>query len=236
MIDSSTAHRVSPNWAYGFPELSAAHRAKITESRRIAVPGCHASGFLAIVYPLVAMGLLARDCPISATSLSGFSGAGKKAIAQYEAAGRDPALDSPRLYALSQAHKHLPEMMGIAGLAFEPVFQPVICDFFAGMAVSIPLRAAQLRGTPAPGDVADALADYYAGQPMIEVRRAPEDGFLPANLLAGDNRLRIYACGNGERMVLTSLFDNLGKGASGAAMQCMNIALGLPEQTGLTQF
>ncbi|NLG24335.1 MAG: N-acetyl-gamma-glutamyl-phosphate reductase [Clostridiales bacterium] len=233
VLDASTAHRVSPGWAYGFPELSPAHRAAIASAGRIAVPGCHATGFLAIVYPLVALGILPRDYPLAATSLSGYSGAGKKAIAQYEAADRPAALDSPRLYALSQAHKHLPEMTAVADLLAPPVFQPVICDFYAGMAISVPLNASRLGAPATPDSLFDALTGYYAGQPMISVSRAPGDGFLPANLLAGDNRLTIYVCGNDERIVLTSLLDNLGKGASGAAMQCMNVALGLPEQTGL---
>lgn len=232
ILDASTAHRVTPGWAYGFAELSTEHRQAIGASARIAVPGCHATGFLAGVYPLVRLGILPPDLPLSCHSITGYSGGGKGMIAAYESDGRAPALDSPRQYGLGLRHKHLPEMTQVPGLTSPPLFNPIVCDFYAGMAVSVPLQLDRLRrGTTREG-LRDALAEHYLGARFISVHDAPEDGFLPANLLAGTNGLRLYVCGNDEQVTLVSVLDNLGKGAAGAAMQNLNIALGLAEDTG----
>lgn len=232
IIDASTAHRTNPDWAYGFPELSDEFRRKIENGKRVAVPGCHASGFLSIVYPLVSGGVLPADYPVVSHSISGYSGAGKKAIAQYEADDRDISLDSPRQYALSQNHKHLPEMQYIAGLKDKPLFNPFIVDYFSGMEVSIPLKMSLLKKVKSAKEVYEVLANHYKGQKMVAVEDHTGENaqsFLPANMLSGKNTMIIGVHGNDERIVITSVFDNLGKGASGAAMQCMNIMLGLDE-------
>ncbi|MDO4547508.1 MAG: N-acetyl-gamma-glutamyl-phosphate reductase [Clostridia bacterium] len=231
VIDTSTAHRVNPDWAYGFSELSETHRAAIASKKLIANPGCHATGFISIAYPLVKLGLLPADYAFSCHSITGYSGGGKKMIAQYEDAGRDEFLSSPRQYALSQAHKHLPEMTAIPGLTQSPIFNPIVCDFYSGMAVSVPLNTRGLNLT-ADG-IRRSLEDFYAGSELIEVEKAPDDGFIPANLLSGRDGMKIFVCGNDERITVTSVFDNLGKGAAGAAVQNMNIALGLDERLAL---
>lgn len=234
IIDASTAHRVNPDWAYGFPELGEDFRQKIIKSDRVAVPGCHASGFLSIVYPLVKLGIMPNDYPIVCHSISGYSGAGKKAIAQYEASDRSVDLDSPRQYAMAQTHKHLPEMQLIPGLKYKPLFTPIIADFYSGMEVTIPLYTRLLNGNQTVESVYVALKDYYKGQKMIDVKKNFGDdivNFMPANELSGKNTMNITVHGNDERVVVTSIFDNLGKGASGAAMQCMNVMLGLPEDS-----
>lgn len=233
IIDASTAHRTSPGWDYGFAELSPRHRAAIQASRRGANPGCHASGFIAIVYPLVACGLLPPDALLSCHSITGYSGGGKKMIAQYEAPDRPAELDSPRQYGLSQAHKHLPEMQKICGLAYAPIFNPIVADFYKGMAVSVPLHSAWVGGRSAE-EVRQALAAHYEGQALVHV--APEvvcDGLLASNPLAGTNEMELCVCGNAERMTVVARFDNLGKGASGAAVQNMNLMLGFAEKAGL---
>ncbi|MDR3051778.1 MAG: N-acetyl-gamma-glutamyl-phosphate reductase [Oscillospiraceae bacterium] len=232
VIDTSTAHRVAPGWAYGLPELSVGHRQAVAAAARIAVPGCHATGFLAAVYPLVAAGALASDAPLTCHSITGYSGGGKAMIAQYQAPDRPAAFDSPRQYALGQAHKHLPEMRVVAGLSRPPVFNPIVCDFYAGMAVSVPLHATLLQRPMGKAMLLALLRGHYAGQRFISVHPGPEEGMLSTGTLAGTNDLRVYVCGNDERLTLVSVLDNLGKGASGAAMQCMNIALGLPEDAG----
>lgn len=235
IIDASTAHRTADGWAYGFPELSPAHRAAIASGKRVAVPGCHASGFLSLVYPLRAAGILPADYPIVSYSLTGYTGGGKKMIAEYEGEGRDIALDSPRQYGLTQQHKHLPEMQAVASLAQPPIFAPIVADFPQGMEVSIPLYSALLNGKPAPAEVHAALSAHYAGSKMVSVLPLGGDGtgFLPSNPLAGKCTMQIFVGGNDDRILLCSLFDNLGKGASGAAVQCMNIMLGLEEDLGL---
>ncbi len=233
VIDASTAHRVAPGWAYGFPELSPAHRAAVASGTRIANPGCYATGFLSIVYPLVSLGLISLDAHLTCHAVSGYSGAGKKGIAQYENPDRGESFKSPRLYGLGLAHKHLPEMQKVSGLEKPPLFNPLICDFYAGMSVSVPLWAAQFEKRVTPASLKDALSAFYEDSKLISVLDAPEDGFLPANLLTGTNRLNLYAFGNGEQITLTAVLDNLGKGASGAAVQNMNIALGLDEYAGL---
>lgn len=233
IIDASTAHRTSPGWDYGFAELSPRHRAAIQASRRVANPGCHASGFIAIVYPLVACGLLPPDALLSCHSITGYSGGGKKMIAQYEAPDRPAELDSPRQYGLSQTHKHLPEMQKLCGLAYAPIFNPIVADFYKGMAVSVPLHSAWVGGRSAE-EVRQALAAHYEGQALVHV--APEavcDGMLASNPLAGTNEMELCVCGNAERMTVVARFDNLGKGASGAAVQNMNLMLGFAEKAGL---
>ena len=231
IIDTSTAHRTSPLFAYGFPELPGS-RERIAASRRIANPGCHASGVIALVAPLVAAGLLAPDTPLAAFSLTGYSGGGKKMIADYESEGRDPLLDAPRAYGLSQSHKHLPEIAAVCGLATLPVFCPVVAPYYAGMEVTVPLHASQLRGSLA--DVRECLAAAYPAG-MVTYSDADEGGFLSAAAMTGRDDMIVSAFGNDERMTLVSRFDNLGKGASGAAIQNMNITLGVPEDTGLVK-
>ena len=240
IIDASTAHRTEAGWAYGFPELSAKHREAIRTGKRIANPGCHASGFISLVYPLIAGGILPADYPVASFSLTGYSGGGKKMIAEYESPDR-PAhskLDAPKSYGLGLAHKHLPEMAAVTGLDTAPNFVPVVADYYAGMETMIPLDVTAL-GVSAP-QVASALAEYYAGQPMVKVHplcEGTDGGFLAANKLAGKDTLEIYCLANpdGTRMQLISLFDNLGKGSSGAAVQCMNLMLGLEETKGLAR-
>lgn len=234
VIDASTAHRTEPGWAYGFAELSEEHRAAIRRSKRIANPGCYASGFLSIVYPLVKEGIVGRDYPFVCHAVSGYSGAGKKGIAEYEAEGRSALYDAPRLYALTLAHKHLPEMMGQCGLTRTPVFDPYVCDFYAGMSVSVPLFRDLMEKNLTVDDVFAFFTEYYARHnTFLSVTRDSEDGFLSANKLAGTNRLEIFVGGNSESILLTARLDNLGKGASGAAVQNMNLALGLDESLGL---
>lgn len=233
VIDASTAHRTSPDWTYGFPELSSAHRHALAKAKRICVPGCHATGFIAIAYPLIQLGVLSKDALLHCHSITGYSGGGKKMIAAYEAEGRARVYDSPRQYGLGLKHKHLPEMKYITGLAHTPVFNPIVCDFYAGMAVSVPLHKGQMQTPRTCAQLLEQLQAFYAGQQFVHVSAAPEDGFLPANLNTDTNVLTLFVCGNDEQVTLVSVLDNLGKGASGAAMQCMNIALGLPEETGL---
>ncbi len=238
IIDASTAHRTNPDWAYGFPELSAAHREKIVKSNRVAVPGCYASGFLSLVYPMVESGMLPKDYPVTCHAVSGYSGAGKGAIAVYESEDRPDGYGSPRQYALGQTHKHLPEMQKIAGLSYAPIFNPMVCDYFAGMVVSVPLHRRLLNGNPSVEEIHAMFLNHYAGQQFVKVRAIAgtdvlEDGFLPANTLAGTNMLEVFVSGNEERILLAARLDNLGKGASGAALQCFNIMTGAAEETGL---
>lgn len=234
LLDTSTAHRTAPGWVYGLPELG--RREAVARANRVAVPGCHATGFITLAAPLVAAGLLPASARLSCTSLTGYSGGGKSMIAAYEAEDRPNTYNSPRQYALGQKHKHLPEMQKIAGLAYPPVFNPIVADYFSGMVVTVPLHMRLLQKPMTPEDVTKAFADYYGGQRFIHVMpygQLPEDGTMDANSLAGTNDLEIYIVGTAEQIVLISRFDNLGKGASGAAVQCMNLMLGLPEDTGL---
>ena len=230
IIDASTAHRTATGWTYGFPELSASQKQAIATSKRIANPGCHATGFIAGVYPLVQAGVLSADYPFTAFSLTGYSGGGKSMIAEYENKQRNNAYDSPRQYALSQMHKHLPEMQKITGIANPPIFLPIVGDYHCGMAISIPLHCQLFSKKYKKADILEILQTHYQSQPLITVSEIKE-GFLPANALA--NHLHLYLAGNDDRMMLTAVFDNLGKGASGAAVQNMNIVLGLDETTGL---
>lgn len=237
IIDASTAHRTNPDWAYGFPELGEDFLNKIKNSKRVAVPGCYASGFMSIVYPLVHTGICDATYPFSANAISGYSGAGKKAIAAYEEDGRDTKFDAPRLYAMGQMHKHLKEMQAIAGLNEKPLFNPYVCDFLQGMLVTVPLYVDRLNKKISPQELRDTLAKFYSGSDFIRVmpykETGSEDGFLSANHLSGKDYLEIYVGGNEERISITACLDNLGKGASGAAVECMNIMLGLDPKTGL---
>ena len=238
IIDASTAHRTNPDWAYGFPELDKSFREKIISSTRVAVPGCYASGSIAILYPLVKHEILPKDYPVVIHAVSGYSGAGKKAIAQYEDANRNKELDSPRLYAMTQAHKHLPEIAKISGLDFAPVFNPYICDYFQGMTVSVGLHSRLLSKKLSAHDVWEMFAAHYEGSRFVKVCGFMGEGtlneqFIPANTLAGTNEMQVFVYGNDDRIMITTRFDNLGKGASGAAVQCMNIMMGIDESTGL---
>lgn len=233
VLDASTAHRTLPGWAYGFAELSPAHESAIKAARYVAVPGCHATGFIALVYPLVAQGMLKSDACLNCHSVTGYSGGGKTMIAQYE---QHPAgLLSPRQYGLSQTHKHIKEMTAVSGLDNSPVFSPMVSNFYSGMVVSLPLFAAQT------GLTAKALGqfyrDYFKGQGLIQVLDEAEiqmlNGFLPADALAGKDMLEIIVTGNEQRMVASARFDNLGKGSSGAAVQCLNLMMGANPLTGL---
>lgn len=236
VIDASTAHRTAPGWVYGFPELYKDPAQTIGAARFVANPGCHATGFLASAAPLAALNVLPRDYPLTCFSLTGYSGGGKKMIAQYEAAEKAESLYSPGLYGLTQAHKHLPEMQKLCGLKKPPVFTPIVDDYYKGMAATVPLHRSQLTGEATLHQVWQALADHYAGEKLVHV--APEGSAdagskLYGNARAGDNGLTLVAAGNDERFTITALFDNLGKGASGAAVQNMNIMLGFEETAGL---
>ncbi len=235
IIDASTAHRTNPDWAYGFPELSPEFRKKIETSNRVAVPGCYASGFASMVYPLVKLGILPADYPVSVHAVSGYSGAGKKAIAVYEGDNRPADYDSPRQYALTQQHKHLPEMQKICGLEYAPAFNPLICDYFSGMVVSLPIHTRLLSKKYSASDVRKALEEYYADSNFLKVmpEGTPEDGFIGANNISGTNNMELFVNGNDDRLIICSRLDNLGKGASGAAVQCLNIMMGVDETTGL---
>ncbi len=238
IIDASTAHRTNPDWAYGFPELSAEHREKIRTSNRVAVPGCYASGFNSIVYPLVKNGIIPDDYPVFAYATSGYSGAGKKAIAVYEGEDKPYEFNSPRQYAMSQQHKHLPEMQAISGLKYKPMFNPIICDYFSGMVVSVPIQTRMLPNNVTAEAVYAMFAKHYEGSKMVEVMPLMSEEeqkafFLASNTLSGINKMQIFVFGNNEQILLCSRLDNLGKGASGAAVQCLNIMMGIDETTGL---
>ena len=230
IIDTSTAHRTAPGWVYGFAEL-AGQRERIAASKRIANPGCHASGFIALVAPLVAAGLLKKDALLTCTSLTGYSGGGKKMIAEYEAEGRSALLDAPRQYGLSQQHKHLPEMAAVCGLENAPAFMPIVADFYSGMEVTVPLFAGQLNGSLE--DIKAVYRACYAGPVVRCAEDSDEGGFLSAGAFSGRDDMEVRVAGNEERPLLVCRFDNLGKGASGAAIQNMNLLLGLEETEGL---
>ena len=230
IIDTSTAHRTADGWVYGFAELG--YRDAIKEASRVANPGCHASGFLALVTPLVKAGLLNKDASLSCFSLTGYSGGGKKMIADYEAEGRDALLSAPRQYALGQAHKHLPEMQKVADITSLPAFCPIVADFYSGMEVTVPLFQKDLRGSIE--DVRALYRDFYKTGLVRFAEEGGENGFLSASAFSGRDDMQILVEGNAERCLLISRFDNLGKGASGAAIQNMNIMLGAKEDLGLT--
>ena len=234
VIDASTAHRTAAGWVYGFPELLAGQRQRIKYVKRVANPGCHATGFLSIAAPLVAMDILPADYPVTCFSLTGYSGGGKKMIAEYEEDNKAEELYSPRIYGTNLNHKHLLEMQALSGLKYPPVFSPIVDDYYKGMATGIQLHNALLKGKPTAQDICELLARYYEDQTMVRV--APwgsETGMLAANTFSGYDNLEISVTGNGDQTLIVSRFDNLGKGASGAAVQNMNLMLGLDETTGL---
>ena len=237
IIDTSTAHRTQPGWAYGFPELSKEHRAAIEKGKRIAVPGCYASGFIGLAYPLIKGGILKEDYPVSIFAVSGYSGGGKKLIASYEEEGRDKKYDSARMYAWGQTHKHLKEMKAVTGLEREPLFCPMTTNYHSGMIVQVPLYTELLEQKKTPEEIHEYLTDYYKNEPFIRVMPFGADveagGALYSDACAGWDGMEIFVTGNEERIIIASRFDNLGKGASGAAMQCMNIVLGCDESKGL---
>ena len=232
VLDTSTAHRTNPDWAYGFPELSAAHREKIMNSKRIAVPGCHASGFISLVYPLVEAGAISPDTLLTCHSLTGYSGGGKKMIAEYEDAEPDVALESPRQYGLNQNHKHLKEMKAITGINAFPAFCPIVANYYSGMLVTVPLFREQLNGVTIE-DIKKIYANKYHSDIVKYKDEIGENGFICSNKLSFDDSMEIFVEGNEDRILLMSRYDNLGKGASGAAIQNMNILLGTDEKAGL---
>lgn len=236
IIDASTAHRTQSGWEYGFPEL-AARRKRIVAAQHVAVPGCHATGFLAMVAPLAEKGALPTNTPLACHSLTGYSGGGKQMIAEYESENKPVGCLAPRLYGLSMQHKHLPEMQAIAGLSAPPCFCPVVDDYYSGMLVSLPLPSnAFARGFQTQEALVALYADYYRNEPLITVHpagAAPENGTITAGEMAGRDSLEIFVLGSKAHILLAARFDNLGKGASGAAVQCMNLMLGLPEAQGL---
>ena len=229
IIDTSTAHRTSPDWVYGFPELVGSE--KIASANRIANPGCHASGFVALVRPLIEAGMLDKGAALSCFSLTGYSGGGKSMIAQYEALDRDPLLNAPRQYALGQQHKHLKEMVLLCSLEKAPVFCPIVADFYSGMEVTVPIFAEDMKGSVA--DIKAAYKAAYTGSLVHFDEGCDEGGFYSAGAYAGFDDMEISVSGNEERILLTARFDNLGKGASGAAIQNMNLLLGVDETKGL---
>ena len=234
ILDTSTAHRTHPDWAYGFPELSAEHRKRIENSKRIAVPGCYASGFNSIVYPLIANGFIGSDYAVTCFAVSGYTGAGKKGIAQYEDENRSSELDAPRLYALTQEHKHLKEMKAVSGLESEPIFAPMVCDYPRGMVVTVPLYTSKMNKKYTLSDICEMFKEHYAGSDIVKVRDLGyTQGMISTNVFAERDDMEIEINGNEDRIIITSRFDNLGKGASGAAIQCLNIAMGIDEKTGL---
>lgn len=233
VIDTSTAHRTNPDWAYGFAELSVDFTDKIKKSKRIAVPGCHASGFIALVYPLVKAGAISKDTLLNCFSLTGYSGGGKQMIADYENEDRNIEFSSPRQYGIAQAHKHLPEMVSITGINNAPCFSPVVGDFFSGMQVTVPLHKSQLCEGFTVDSVKEIYKNLYTDNMVTFVDCMDESGFISSNSLSGFDNMKITAVGNDDRILLIAVYDNLGKGASGAAVECMNIALGLDKTTSL---
>ena len=236
VIDASTAYRTDPSWAYGLPELSKAQREKIRGSKRVAVPGCHATAFILPVYPLVALGIIGVETVLTCFSITGYSGGGKKMIAEYEDPAAPAALKAPRHYGLKLAHKHLPEMQVISGLKYPPVFTPVVCGVHSGLAVETFLPVGQLARKVSPALVQATLAAHYAGEEFVRVMPLtgePDGGFMDITACNNTNRVDVFVFGNESQMVLLAREDNLGKGASGAAVQCLNLMLGVAENTGL---
>jgi N-acetyl-gamma-glutamyl-phosphate reductase len=237
LIDASTAHRTLPGWAFGLPELAPDQRAKIRASKRIANPGCHASAFILLLRPLVDAGIAAPALALTATSITGYSGGGRKMIEQYRAGG-DPRLEAPRPYGLGLAHKHLPEMMAHTGLTTRPVFMPIVSDFYKGLAVSVPLHLAQLAKGASAASIHEAYARRYAGERFVRVMplndpATLEDGFFDVQACNDTNRVDVFVFGNDAQAIAVARLDNLGKGASGAAVQAMNVHLGVDEALGL---
>jgi N-acetyl-gamma-glutamyl-phosphate reductase len=237
VIDASTAHRTAPGWVFGLPELAPDQRERLRGTNRIANPGCHASAFILLLRPLVDAGLVLAELPVSATSITGYSGGGKKMIEQYQAGG-DARLESPRPYGLTLAHKHIPEMTAHTGLQHKPLFMPIVANFYKGLAVSVPLHLSQLPGGTSPQSLQQALADRYAGERFVQVQPLNDSalldgGFFDVQACNDTNRVDIFVFANAEQAVLTARLDNLGKGASGAAVQAMNVHLGVDEGLGL---
>lgn len=238
IIDASTAHRTNSEWAYGFPELSENHRKKIVDSKRVAVPGCYASGFISLVYPMVSSGIMPADYPVTSFAVSGYSGGGNKMIAQYESDEKPETFNSPRFYGLAQTHKHLPEMQKITGLAEKPIFTPIVDDYYSGMVVCVPFRTRLADKKVTVSDVYEMFAKHYDGRNFVKVMpwkdiEEQKKVLLSSNDLSGTNKMEIHIFGDDERIMLCSRLDNLGKGASGAAVQCLNIMMGIDETTGL---
>ena len=233
VIDTSTAHRTLDGWCYGFPELSDELDAKLKSSKRIAVPGCHASGFIALVKPLIDAGFIDADELLTCHSITGYSGGGKKMIAEYEGDERDALLNAPRQYALGQQHKHLKEMQAITGLKNAPIFCPIVSDFYSGMMVTVPLFASQLKNGKRADDIKKLYADKYNTELLHFEESLDDDGFISASKLEMKDGMAVGVCGNEERILLVAVYDNLGKGASGAAVECMNVVLGASKTTGL---
>ena len=231
VIDTSTAHRTLETWAYGFPELSPSHREKIASSKRIAVPGCHASGFISLIYPLVEAGALDGSENLSCFSLTGYSGGGKKMIADYEEEP-DELLGAPRQYGLTQSHKHLKEMVKISGIENAPVFCPVVGDFYSGMEVTVPVFKSDLKKGFDIEKIKEIYKNKYNG-PLVTYSDENEEGFISAGILSGKDSMMVSVYGNEDRIILVARYDNLGKGASGAAVECLNIVLGNADTKGL---
>jgi N-acetyl-gamma-glutamyl-phosphate reductase len=233
VLDTSTAHRTNPAWCYGFPELSAERLQAVKNAKRIAVPGCHASGFIALVAPLVSAGILPKDALLTCQSITGYSGGGKKMIAQYEDTELDPLLAAPRQYALGQQHKHLPEMKAVTGLQNDPIFCPVVSNFYSGMAVTVPLFRSQLAEGYGAEDIKEIYRKQYSGPIVVWSETPDADGFYSAAAFEDSDRMEITVQGNEERILLMARYNNLGKGASGAALECMNLVLGDAADKGL---
>ncbi len=233
VIDTSTAHRTDEGWAYGFPELSENHKEKLKNGKRIAVPGCHASGFIALVYPLIEAGILNKAENLSCFSLTGYSGGGKKMIADYEDEGRDILLDAPRQYGLTQGHKHLKEMKAISGIENAPIFCPVVAPFYSGMEVTVPIFKSMLKVGTTLDDIKNIYKNKYQGPIVSFKENNDETGFISAGAYSDLDTMEVSVFGNEDRIILTARYDNLGKGASGAAIECLNIVLGQDETTGL---
>ena len=232
VIDTSTAHRTLDDWAYGFPELSSVHREKIQDSKRIAVPGCHASGFISLIYPLIEAGALDGTENLSCFSLTGYSGGGKKMIAEYEEEP-DELLEAPRQYGLTQNHKHLKEMIKISGLQNAPAFCPIVSDFYSGMEVTVPVFKSDLKNGFDIAKIKEIYKNKYNG-PLVKFEdNLNEEGFISAGFLSGKDSMIVSVFGNEDRIILTARYDNLGKGASGAAVECLNIVLGNDDTKGL---
>lgn len=233
VLDTSTAHRTLDEWAYGFPELSEAHFQKVANSKRIAVPGCHASGYIALVHPLIEAGILGADALLTCHSLTGYSGGGKKMIAEYDDPERSPLFDAPRQYGLTQQHKHLKEMVKISGCATAPVFCPIVADYYSGMLVTVPLFKSQLKNGATVEDIRNIYRNLYQNKLVFYAENASEGGLLSGNAMSGKDSMQIMVEGNDERILLLARYDNLGKGASGAAVECMNIVMKQAPETGL---
>ena len=226
VLDTSTAHRTDEGWAYGFPELSDKHWEKVASSKRIAVPGCHASGFIALTYPLIEKGIIDKETLLTCHSITGYSGGGKKMIAEYEDSERDILFDAPRQYALGQTHKHIPEMTKVTGLENAPVFCPIVSDFYSGMVVTVPIFKSQLNSGFTAEDIKNTYKEKYTGEIVTYSESISESGLISANALSFKDSMQITVEGNDERILLIARYDNLGKGASGAALECMNISMG----------